>query len=156
MDLTKPLVSRIIFEGRLQIVEYEGLSNICYHCGKYGHAKEDRHEWKELQKQKVVSGEQVDTANGNVDKEPYVKDYLKFGPWMIATRRGNKSKWGNANGRIGHSSGAKENNGSKNITKEDTRNSGHRGGSRFKVLMDQSEEPIEGKEERERDVLEGG
>ncbi|KAL4323225.1 hypothetical protein GQ457_11G016430 [Hibiscus cannabinus] len=40
VDLSKPLVSGIIIDGRRQDIEYEGLPTICFKCGKYGHAKE--------------------------------------------------------------------------------------------------------------------
>ncbi|KAL4367294.1 hypothetical protein GQ457_05G012860 [Hibiscus cannabinus] len=40
VDLSKPLASGIIIDGRRQDIEYEGLPTICFKCGKYGHAKE--------------------------------------------------------------------------------------------------------------------
>ncbi|KAL4367995.1 hypothetical protein GQ457_05G013640 [Hibiscus cannabinus] len=40
VDLDKPLLSEIIIDGHRQDIEYEGLPEICFRCGKYGHAKE--------------------------------------------------------------------------------------------------------------------
>ncbi|KAI9072252.1 hypothetical protein K1719_045780 [Acacia pycnantha] len=40
LDLTKPLISKIMVDGELIFVEYEGLPSICYECGKYGHLQE--------------------------------------------------------------------------------------------------------------------
>ncbi|KAL4283751.1 hypothetical protein GQ457_16G013400 [Hibiscus cannabinus] len=40
VDLEKPLVSGIIIDGRRQDTKYEGLPEICFKCGKYGHARE--------------------------------------------------------------------------------------------------------------------
>ncbi|PPR96270.1 hypothetical protein GOBAR_AA24398 [Gossypium barbadense] len=39
VNLEKPLVSQILINGRTQIVEYESLSTICFHCGRYRHVK---------------------------------------------------------------------------------------------------------------------
>ncbi|KAI9079931.1 hypothetical protein K1719_038177 [Acacia pycnantha] len=40
IDLTKPLTSKILVDGELISVEYEGLPTICFSCGKYGHLQE--------------------------------------------------------------------------------------------------------------------
>ncbi|KAK5803818.1 hypothetical protein PVK06_031467 [Gossypium arboreum] len=37
VNLDKPLVSQILINGRSQKVEYESLSTICFHCGRYGY-----------------------------------------------------------------------------------------------------------------------
>lgn len=37
MDLQKPLIPIIQILGHNQSVEYEGLHQICFECGKYGH-----------------------------------------------------------------------------------------------------------------------
>ncbi|MBA0575734.1 hypothetical protein Golob_000052, partial [Gossypium lobatum] len=39
VDLEKPLVYRILINGRKQNFEYESFSTICFHCGRYGHVK---------------------------------------------------------------------------------------------------------------------
>ncbi|MBA0646240.1 hypothetical protein Goklo_014219 [Gossypium klotzschianum] len=41
VNLEKPLVSKILINGRSQIVEYESLPTICFHCGRYGHVKDN-------------------------------------------------------------------------------------------------------------------
>ncbi|KAL4377138.1 hypothetical protein GQ457_02G018310 [Hibiscus cannabinus] len=40
VNLNKPLVSRIVIDGSRHDIEYEGLPEICYKCGKFGHSKE--------------------------------------------------------------------------------------------------------------------
>ncbi|KAH9725904.1 DUF4283 domain-containing protein [Citrus sinensis] len=40
IDLTKPLISQLNFEGRIQRVEYEYLPTICFDYGKVGHYKD--------------------------------------------------------------------------------------------------------------------
>lgn len=37
VDLRKPLISKLWIKGRLQRVEYEALSSICFQCGMVGH-----------------------------------------------------------------------------------------------------------------------
>ncbi|KAL4383939.1 hypothetical protein GQ457_15G014660 [Hibiscus cannabinus] len=40
VDLNKPLRTCLYIDGRLQKLEYEGLQDICFHCGIYGHSKD--------------------------------------------------------------------------------------------------------------------
>ncbi|KAL4311482.1 hypothetical protein GQ457_01G015760 [Hibiscus cannabinus] len=40
VDLTQPLILCIDIDNFIQKLEYEGLQNICYSCGVYGHSKE--------------------------------------------------------------------------------------------------------------------
>ncbi|MBA0798083.1 hypothetical protein Gohar_008714, partial [Gossypium harknessii] len=35
VDVLKPLVSKVLINGKLQQVGYESLPNICYECGCY-------------------------------------------------------------------------------------------------------------------------
>lgn len=39
VDLSKPLVSKVLINGKLHQVGYESLPNICYECGCYGHLR---------------------------------------------------------------------------------------------------------------------
>ncbi|MBA0681852.1 hypothetical protein Goari_023625 [Gossypium aridum] len=40
VNLNKPLVSHIIINGKIQKVEYEFLTRVYFHCGRYGHMKD--------------------------------------------------------------------------------------------------------------------
>lgn len=40
INLDKPLISQVLINGKMQKVEYEFLSTVCFHCGRYGHTKE--------------------------------------------------------------------------------------------------------------------
>ncbi|KAL4362640.1 hypothetical protein GQ457_04G012220 [Hibiscus cannabinus] len=74
VDLEKPLVSEIIIYGHRQDIEYEGLPEICFKCGKYGHAKD-------------VCGISL-TVETTVAADSTLRssDDL-FGPWMQAPSR---------------------------------------------------------------------
>ncbi|KAL4319053.1 hypothetical protein GQ457_18G007360 [Hibiscus cannabinus] len=76
VDLTSPLISCLKIDGVLQSLEYEGLHNICFHCGTYGHTKESC-----LDLVKAVTPEQ---SGPNVSGP---SDDAVFGPWMIADTR---------------------------------------------------------------------
>ncbi|KAL4302839.1 hypothetical protein GQ457_10G020830 [Hibiscus cannabinus] len=41
VDLNKPLLSCIEIDGKVQKLEYEGLNQICFGCGVYGHSKDN-------------------------------------------------------------------------------------------------------------------
>nr|XP_023871666.1 uncharacterized protein LOC111984273 [Quercus suber] len=40
VDLNKPLVRRILLEGVVQEIQYEGISSLCFSCGHAGHWQE--------------------------------------------------------------------------------------------------------------------
>ncbi|KAH1038635.1 hypothetical protein J1N35_040378 [Gossypium stocksii] len=40
INMEKPLISRVFFDGAVQNVEYEALLTVCFTNGKYGHVKE--------------------------------------------------------------------------------------------------------------------
>ncbi|KAL4367762.1 hypothetical protein GQ457_05G027470 [Hibiscus cannabinus] len=65
VDLSKPLVSSIIIDGKRQKIEYEGLPMICYHCGRYGHLEE--------------------RCLAPVEEPP-----SRYGPWMQVNSRRNR------------------------------------------------------------------
>ncbi|KAL4279846.1 hypothetical protein GQ457_03G007300 [Hibiscus cannabinus] len=74
VDLRKPLVSGIVIDGHRQDIEYEGLSEICFKCGRFGHSKEMCEGEKSDMSLKVAQGVQRDPT------EPY-------GPWMQVVNR---------------------------------------------------------------------
>ncbi|XP_050226088.1 uncharacterized protein LOC126675483 [Mercurialis annua] len=85
LDLTKPLVSRILIDGRIQKVEYEGLPIICFDCGRYGH-RENYCPFKTVD----TSMDDLAKSNSSVLNQPpaTVVEDAQFGPWMqVANRR---------------------------------------------------------------------
>ncbi|XP_039009957.1 uncharacterized protein LOC120138570 [Hibiscus syriacus] len=88
VDLKKPLTSKLLINGRVQIVEYESLPTICFSCGRYGHVKD-------ICPDKII----VDKLDSNYQKEQISEPHLSitnqnsepFGPWMVVERRQRKN-----------------------------------------------------------------
>ncbi|CAI0403205.1 unnamed protein product [Linum tenue] len=78
VDLTKPLLSHFKIEGIEYDIRYEGLDNICFECGTYGHqtlrCPTLHQEEDPLPSQETPLSSQAGHA------EPY-------GEWMVARRR---------------------------------------------------------------------
>ncbi|KAK8554740.1 hypothetical protein V6N13_093714 [Hibiscus sabdariffa] len=95
VDLSKPLISKLIVNGRVQLVEYESLPVICFHCGRYGHAKEGcpdlRHNQPPSATEPIIPPE----APSNI---PTASE--SFGPWMVATRRTRKPSSTSATAKV--------------------------------------------------------
>ncbi|KAL4290760.1 hypothetical protein GQ457_14G014310 [Hibiscus cannabinus] len=91
VDLNKPLRSCIGIDNFVRKIEYEGLQQICYSCGKYGHAEDIC---------ATVSSSQEaprsDVAALAPNRSADVSNNSLYGPWMIAnTRRRRASKAAN-------------------------------------------------------------
>lgn len=100
IDLTKPLVSMIWIQNRLQRVEYEALHVVCFGCGSVGHRMAD---CKDGLREATVSKEQhqkVDTSmEKNTGSTKEVDDAVsiqptsnnappeKYGAWMLVSRK---------------------------------------------------------------------
>ncbi|KAL4291217.1 hypothetical protein GQ457_14G013430 [Hibiscus cannabinus] len=112
VDLSKPLLSCIRIDGSLQRLEYEGLQNICYDCGIYGHSKEYCAAFKTSLTENGCGGQ---LNKNNVEAE--VSEDRLFGPWMVVENRRRRTS------DVSRSNGGSMNGG--NAT----------GGSRFGVLQ---------------------
>ncbi|KAL4323145.1 hypothetical protein GQ457_11G004460 [Hibiscus cannabinus] len=89
VDLNKPLLSCVSIDGHLQKLEYEGLHQICFHCGTYGHSKETCG---------VLLGADPSTGHdlGPEIKKPSENDL--YGPWMtVDTRRRRNISYNHSN-----------------------------------------------------------
>ncbi|KAK9019343.1 hypothetical protein V6N11_053868 [Hibiscus sabdariffa] len=85
IDLRKPLISKLIINGKIQIVEYESLPTVCFHCGKYGHSQETCPDIN------VEPGEKDTNQQPNMTHtklpQPTIIDKSPFGPWMVVEKR---------------------------------------------------------------------
>ncbi|KAL4281384.1 hypothetical protein GQ457_03G041560 [Hibiscus cannabinus] len=90
VDLRKPLVSGIVIDGHRQDIEYEGLPEICFKCGRVGHSKD------------MCPGETMDISlkvaevqrNPTETYGPWMQDGHKFSDWgsrfAVLEEEGNK------------------------------------------------------------------
>ncbi|KAL4277875.1 hypothetical protein GQ457_03G022350 [Hibiscus cannabinus] len=85
VDLNKPLVPCIGIDDFTQQLEYEGLQNICFKCGVYGHSQELCTHG--TMKVNADSGQRQcsDNVDGEISKE--VSKEGLFGPWMVVDTR---------------------------------------------------------------------
>ncbi|KAK8481764.1 hypothetical protein V6N12_074477 [Hibiscus sabdariffa] len=79
IDLHKPLVSKLVINGRVQIVEYESLLTVCFSCGTYGHVKENCPKLNLT----VVPDPPIISAPTNA---PHPTEKEDFRPWMVVER----------------------------------------------------------------------
>ncbi|CAI0434844.1 unnamed protein product [Linum tenue] len=79
VDLTKPLLSKYNVEGVEYELQYEGLSNVCFECGSYGHQKSHC---------PTLHSEEPDTPQPRTEATHVAPHHAEnYGEWMIAKRR---------------------------------------------------------------------
>ncbi|XP_028762820.1 uncharacterized protein LOC114721167 [Neltuma alba] len=98
LDLTKPLVAKIKLDGTTQLVEYEGLPTICYHCGRYGHleavcpSKVQHNQPQQMHQNPsenpASNSDRTQTNNGDPARTHSAREESVFGAWMKAPSRG--------------------------------------------------------------------
>ncbi|XP_019158517.1 PREDICTED: uncharacterized protein LOC109155288 [Ipomoea nil] len=102
LDITKPLLSRFVLNWTEWPIEYEGIHQICFKCGIYGHRMDM------CGKEKVGTSEDNAQADGrtgaHTDNNLQSLPKEKYGSWMLVTRRvrKNQSRNSNAPGRNDH------------------------------------------------------
>ena len=94
IDLDKPLISSIRVGKLVQRVLYEGISSLCFCCGKLGHKQESCG-----LKTSQPNGEgaakislKTNEISEDVSPEP------NYGPWMVVTRKRGAVRMGKASG----------------------------------------------------------
>ncbi|RYR43110.1 hypothetical protein Ahy_A08g039539 [Arachis hypogaea] len=113
IDLTKQLIPRISVLGCELHLEYEGLHQICFMCGRYGHRSEqcmenvstsvnpmeDGGAGKNSPVEETAKNGHDQNGNGenaqnqhNLDNHGNGHINRDFGPWMMVKRYGNKKK----------------------------------------------------------------
>ncbi|KAI9085993.1 hypothetical protein K1719_032070 [Acacia pycnantha] len=105
IDLTKPLISKILVDDDLIFVEYEGLPSICFICGRYGHLQQAC-----ALNQTAASGDQLEISPAPVPntppEDPEARETSQYGAWMQvqprrrAIVRGDKTRAPHGNKRM--------------------------------------------------------
>ncbi|XP_057719135.1 uncharacterized protein LOC130933521 [Arachis stenosperma] len=149
VDLTQPLVSQYMINGVCYIIEYEGLHQVCFKCGRVGHEKgvcsekktqasatpENREDGRRAHMEGAKADEGGNPGNLAKGKDILGKDGDgdMYGPWMIVQRplRGRRTE------KVGE--GTVSGTTSKGKDKEMT-NIGNQ--SRFAVLQDLNPDSI--------------
>ncbi|CAN1799662.1 hypothetical protein LINPERHAP1_LOCUS22199 [Linum perenne] len=82
LDIHQPIISKYRLHRRVRRVEYEGLHEICFHCGRYGHNKDSCLDLRPVED--VGIGETL-TTNSIFSAEPLRPELVEeYGPWMQA------------------------------------------------------------------------
>lgn len=93
IDLSKPLVSKVLVRKRVQVIEFEGLHVFCFTCGQVGHRSEHCSE-----RTKAADAPMADNMDMGVESKPEGMarsvsggvESEKYGPWMLVNRKQRK------------------------------------------------------------------
>ncbi|XP_015958583.1 uncharacterized protein LOC107482567 [Arachis duranensis] len=150
VDLTKPLVSQFQINGKNHLVEYEGLHQVCFLCGRFGHDKSSCTEKQRMNNATQKNQEEAQQANSDVEGKGRIENNTEnrgkkvmegpvetYGPWILVQRntRGRKS----TEGGEGSSSGG-------NVKEKENKNTVSENKSRFAVLENEVSENVEAEE----------
>lgn len=80
VDLARPLVPSVCLDGNRQPVEYEGLYQICFRCGQYGHRAET------CPVSSVVTSGAAEGDSSEIDQNGVGVEEGYYGPWMLPNR----------------------------------------------------------------------
>lgn len=87
LDLTKLSVSKLWVDGKLQKLEYEGLSLVCFECGCYGHLRDSCPH--NIRNESGQVREDMHADGNNLLQMTTLED--KFETWIQVVRWGRKS-----------------------------------------------------------------
>ncbi|MBA0579675.1 hypothetical protein Gorai_021924, partial [Gossypium raimondii] len=104
-----PLVSQILINGQSQKVEYESLSTICFHCGRYDHVENfcTFRNYGPFVEKKIDSLETI-PKNQYMVMDELVKKDENCGPWMIVKRKSRRKFRDNVQKSLGNQERKKE------------------------------------------------
>ncbi|XP_019170993.1 PREDICTED: uncharacterized protein LOC109166497 [Ipomoea nil] len=90
LDITKPLLSRFVLNSEEWPIEYQGIHQICFKCGIYGHRIEM---CGKDQTGTTINGTPSGTAEAQPGLErPIQKPKEKYGAWMLVTRNNRRNQ----------------------------------------------------------------
>ncbi|CAN1135614.1 hypothetical protein LINPERHAP2_LOCUS8956 [Linum perenne] len=90
VDLHKPLVSKYRLNRRVRRVEYEGLHEICFQCGRYGHDKSSCSSTRDVENSGIQETLFSNPIFNKETERPELED--DFGPWMKAKKNVRRRK----------------------------------------------------------------
>ncbi|KAF3942845.1 hypothetical protein CMV_030536 [Castanea mollissima] len=96
INLDKPLITSIRIGRLTQRVLYEGVSALCFSCGRLGHKKEN---YCYQVKEATAENEKQIVPKTNETKER-TQSNTNYGPWMVVTRKKSVGRLGQTNGQI--------------------------------------------------------
>ncbi|KAJ7953683.1 Zinc ion binding nucleic acid binding protein [Quillaja saponaria] len=133
VELGKSLISKYRFKGQIRKIEYEGMHQVCFSCGKYGHVIDQ-----------CMKGSNEPEANGEFTRcntqNPglvNIENGTSFGPWMIVQRNRRERK-----DKMKESDGGGGNMGGQLVARQRRNTVG--GGSRFEVIASRKAEITHG------------
>ena len=83
----------------MQRVLYEGISSLCFCCGRVGH-KQENCSYYVKQIPKENDGQVSPKANEANKTMEEVQSNPKYGPWMVVTRRKSANRLGRASDQL--------------------------------------------------------
>ncbi|MFQ6619714.1 hypothetical protein Gotur_000108 [Gossypium turneri] len=87
VDLGQPLISNIKINDRIQRVEYESLSMVCFYCGRYSNNQEICPYKSGQDTTSMIDVNQLPRETSGV---PKCVEEERYGPWMLVERRQKK------------------------------------------------------------------
>ncbi|KAL4278247.1 hypothetical protein GQ457_03G020180 [Hibiscus cannabinus] len=90
IDLSKPILSSICIDGRIQKLEYEGLHQIFNNCGTYGHFKDT---CSMLVGTRLSITQPMNNKETVQNKQSEPPDNELYGPWMTVDTRHRRSSF---------------------------------------------------------------
>nr|POE81276.1 uncharacterized protein CFP56_48436 [Quercus suber] len=114
IDLDKPLINSIRIGRLVQQVKYEGISSLCFCCGRLGHKQEnccyqikekekngdvEERSWNQRREEDKSDDSTVETRPNQVSEEEKLDP--NFGPWMLVTRKRSMVKNGRSRSPFG-------------------------------------------------------
>lgn len=85
VDLEKPLINLMRFGKCRQSVLYEGISVLCFSCGRLGHTQDKCCYSIKQSERSGENGEVPKVQEASQESQPYPN----YGPWMLLTRKRN-------------------------------------------------------------------
>ncbi|CAI0459474.1 unnamed protein product [Linum tenue] len=131
VDLSKPLIVKYRLERRIRRLQYEGLHNVCFECGRFGHAAEacPKNASPSPTDEDFRQAQNPATQRKIEEERPEI--FEDFGPWMLASRNRKRNPRTSA-----ATNGTPRN--ANNVLSAPTHS-----GSRFAVLNDLNDELME-------------